>query len=136
MFKASIATRRLGFFFLFVANIISCSYVVSMGRRCGPHRRRHRARGRPIKFGLVLSAQVSAVYIPVIDSSDVYPDALELCPEELEAMKLAHIDGLTVEQIATKLGVSTSTAWRILESGRKKVVEALVKLKPIRIALP
>jgi len=102
-------------------------------RRCRGFHHRHRRRGRPPVFGLVPRPVAKVVYAPRLVEADEYPDAVELCQDEVEAMKLAHVDGLTVEQIAEALGVSASTAWRILESGRRKVAEALSNLKPIKI---
>lgn len=46
--------------------------------------------------------------------------------DELEAIRLADLDGLYQEQAAEKMGVSRPTFARILESGRRKVAEALV----------
>jgi len=63
-------------------------------------------------------------------------EVVELYPEELEALKLVYMDGLQVEEAALRMGLSKATLWRILDSGRRKVVEALVHLKPLKIALP
>jgi hypothetical protein len=49
--------------------------------------------------------------------------------DELEAIRLADLEGLYQEQAAEKMGVSRPTFARILESGRKKVADALVNGK-------
>jgi len=53
--------------------------------------------------------------------------------DELEALRLADLEGLYQEQAAEKMGVSRPTFARILESARKKVAEALVKGKGLVI---
>ncbi len=56
-----------------------------------------------------------------------------LYPDELEAMRLVYLENKTQEEAARIMGVSRGTLWRLLDSGRRKVTEALVYLKPIRI---
>uniref|UniRef100_A0A7C3WJL8 DUF134 domain-containing protein n=1 Tax=Thermofilum pendens TaxID=2269 RepID=A0A7C3WJL8_THEPE len=63
-------------------------------------------------------------------------EVVELYPEELEALKLVYIEELQVEEAAARMGLSKATLWRILDSGRRKVVEALVQLKPLKVVLP
>ncbi|MCR4396918.1 MAG: DUF134 domain-containing protein [Candidatus Saccharicenans sp.] len=46
--------------------------------------------------------------------------------DELEAIRLADLEALYQEQAAEKMGISRPTFARILESGRRKVAEALV----------
>ena len=53
--------------------------------------------------------------------------------EELEAIRLAHLEGLTQEQGAEKMGISRATFGRILESAHKKITEALTTGKAIQI---
>ncbi len=59
----------------------------------------------------------------------------EVCLEtdELEAMRLADWDSLSHEQAAEKMNVSRATFGRIVAKGRKKVADALVHGKAIRI---
>lgn len=60
-------------------------------------------------------------------------DYIELYDDELEAMRLVHVENKSVDEASTLMGVSGATFWRTLESGRRKVTEALVNLKPIKI---
>lgn len=53
-------------------------------------------------------------------------DLITLNLDELEAIRLADLEGLYQEQAAEKMKISRPTFARILESGRKKVAEALV----------
>ena len=48
-----------------------------------------------------------------------------LYKDELEALKLCDMDGLTQEEAGVRMGVSRGTVQRILASGRKKVATAL-----------
>lgn len=56
-----------------------------------------------------------------------------LMPDELEALKLYEVDLLDQTQAAEKMKVSQPTFARILGSANKKVAEAIIKGKAIRI---
>jgi len=53
--------------------------------------------------------------------------------DELEALRLADLEGLYQEEAARKMKVSRPTFGRIVESARKKVAEALIEGKVLRI---
>jgi uncharacterized protein len=53
--------------------------------------------------------------------------------DELEALRLADLEGLYQDQAAKRMGVSRPTFGRILESARRKAAEALVGGKVLRI---
>jgi len=54
-----------------------------------------------------------------------------LFPDELEALRLVYLEGLTQEKAAERMGVSRGTLWRSLSSGRRKVVQAIVEKRPL-----
>lgn len=58
---------------------------------------------------------------------------LVLTLDELEALRLADMEGLYQEQAAERMNVSRQTFARIVESARKKVAQALVEGKALRI---
>lgn len=60
-------------------------------------------------------------------------EQLPLAVDELEAIRLVDLEGLSHEQAASALGVSRQTVGRVLEAGRAKVAEALVTGKAILI---
>ncbi|MGI5827722.1 MAG: DUF134 domain-containing protein [Patescibacteria group bacterium] len=60
-------------------------------------------------------------------------EEVALMPDELEALKLYDVDGLNQTQAAEKMNISQPTFARILDSANKKVAEAIVKGKAIRI---
>ena len=53
--------------------------------------------------------------------------------DELEAMRLADLQGLSQEEAAQQMNVSRATFGRIVAGGRKKIADALVHGKAIRI---
>jgi len=63
----------------------------------------------------------------------VGPEIITLTLDELEAIRLADLLGLYQEEAAQKMGISRATFGRILESGRKKVAEALISGKALKI---
>lgn len=56
-----------------------------------------------------------------------------LLPDELEALKLYEIDELDQTQAAEKMKISQPTFARLLGSANKKIAEAIVKGKAIKI---
>ncbi|MGQ9622047.1 MAG: DUF134 domain-containing protein [Candidatus Caldatribacteriaceae bacterium] len=61
------------------------------------------------------------------------PEEVVLTLDELEALRLVDLEGLHQEEAAQKMGVSRPTLGRILESAHRKVTEALVLGKILRI---
>ncbi len=57
-----------------------------------------------------------------------------LMPDELEALRLVYLEDMTQEEAAQRMGVSRGTIWRLLESGRKKLISAIINLYPIEIS--
>jgi predicted DNA-binding protein (UPF0251 family) len=53
--------------------------------------------------------------------------------DEFEAMRLADLDGLYQERAAEEMKVSRPTFSRIIDSARRKVADALVHGKALRI---
>lgn len=53
--------------------------------------------------------------------------------DEMEALRLADLEGLYQEQAAEQMKISRPTFARIVESARRKVAEALVQGKALRI---
>ena len=53
--------------------------------------------------------------------------------DELEALRLADLNGLYQEKAAPKMGISRSAFARILESARKKIADALIHGKSLKL---
>lgn len=60
-------------------------------------------------------------------------EELFLSVEEAEAIRLRDLEGLEQEECAARMYVSRPTFHRILESGRKKVADALTNGKGLRV---
>ncbi len=74
------------------------------------------------------------IYLPVkgvegLDTSGY----VEVYDYEVEALRLVHVEGLTTDEAATRLGMSKATFWRVLESCRFKVAQALAERKPFKL---
>ena len=53
--------------------------------------------------------------------------------DEMEALRLADYEGLYQQECADKMGISRTTFSRLIESARKKIADALLHTKAIRI---
>ena len=60
-------------------------------------------------------------------------DEVVLTVDEFEAVRLADLEGLYQEQAAKKMNISRQTFGRVIESAHKKVAEALVQGKALKI---
>jgi predicted DNA-binding protein (UPF0251 family) len=60
-------------------------------------------------------------------------ETISLGRDELEAIQLADLEELYQEQAAEKMGVSRQTFGNIVKSARKKIADAIVSGKAIRI---
>lgn len=58
---------------------------------------------------------------------------VELAVDELEALRLADLEGLYQEEAAQRMNVSRQTFGRIIEAAHKKVADALVHGKALSI---
>lgn len=61
------------------------------------------------------------------------PQEVVLTLDELEALRLADFEGLYQEEAARRMGISRPTFGRILENAHRKVAEALILGKSLRI---
>ncbi|MFW6034666.1 MAG: DUF134 domain-containing protein [Halothermotrichaceae bacterium] len=59
-------------------------------------------------------------------------EEIRLSIEEIEAVRLKDLKGLTQEEAAGKMNISRPTYQRVLTEARKKIAEALIKGKAIR----
>ena len=57
-----------------------------------------------------------------------------LFPDELEALKLYEVDGLEQVDASEKMKISQPTFARLLGSANKKVAEAIIKGRAIKIS--
>jgi uncharacterized protein len=87
---------------------------------------------RPLCCRRVSGAPVFALFKPV-GSALHGLEQVAMTLDELEAIKLADLEGLYQEQAAARMGVSRPTFGRIVTTAHRKVAEALVWGKALRI---
>lgn len=97
---------------------VMANMVAMQGMRC---RRRHGQRGRPPKPVHVRWSPRSEVDGGVSGE----PVVIELA--EVEALRLVDMDGCSQERAGELLGVSRGTVWRLVQSGRGKLIRAVVE---------
>lgn len=62
-------------------------------------------------------------------------EEVELRLDELEVLRFCDYKGLEQKEAATKMNISQSTLQRILSSARKKIAEAIVEGKAIKLII-
>ena len=87
---------------------------------------------RPIRCRRVSSMPESSYFKPRGIPLSLLEEVV-LTMDEFEAIRLADLEGLYQEEAAEKMKVSRSTFGRIIESARRKIAEALVKGKALKI---
>jgi predicted DNA-binding protein (UPF0251 family) len=101
-------------------------------RRGGP--------GRPPKPRVIAphGAVWGLVFEPRTPEGEPYPggEPVVLAPDEVEALRLVYLEGLTQGEAALRMGVSRGTLWRILAEARRKLVQAIVEGRPIVVEAP
>lgn len=78
--------------------------------------------------GSPLAAVFKPIGIPMRDLEEVV-----MTLDEFEALRLADLNGLYQEQAATQMGISRPTFSRIVDAARRKVADALVHGRALRI---
>src|SRR5512145_2534351 len=78
--------------------------------------------------GRPLATIFKPVGIPVRELEEVV-----MALDEFEALRLADLDGLYQEEAATEMNVSRATFSRIIDSAHRKMADALVHAKALRI---
>ena len=87
---------------------------------------------RPVKLRYVAQLPSAASFRPV--GMPVNPSqGASLSLEEIEAIRLKDLEGLDQEECGQRMRVSRPTFHRILESARRKLADALINGKAIRI---
>ena len=96
---------------------------------------RVRGRGRPPKHRLVRMGLEGFVFAPLDNSgSPLQTTPIHMRPDEFEALRLVYLEGLNQDEAARMMNISRGTLWRALDSGRRKLVQALVERRPLIIS--
>jgi len=89
-------------------------------------------RGRPPKNRMIWGPIQYVTFVPFDSRGLPFPgEPIYLLPDEYEALRLVYLEGLTQDDAAAKMNISRGTLWRSLDSGRRKVIQALVEKRPI-----
>lgn len=87
---------------------------------------------RPVKFRCVESVPRVSLFQPIGVPFGSWEEVV-LSIEEAEAIRLKDLEGLDQEESARRMRISRPTFQRVLESGRRKMAEALAEGKAIRV---
>jgi predicted DNA-binding protein (UPF0251 family) len=87
---------------------------------------------RPVKLRCVAQLPTTGFFRPAGVPVDVL-QGVRLSVDEVEAIRLKDLEDLEQEECAEKMHISRPTFHRILESGRKKLADALINGKAIEI---
>ena len=93
-------------------------------------RRRRGPKGRMPKPIIIGTHPHASIFIP-FPQKDSTPIYLE--PAELEALRLVDLEDLSQEDAGMRMGISRGTVWRLLQSARKKIVQAFIEGRPLMI---
>jgi len=88
---------------------------------------------RPKKKCTCLCCKLRSVYFKPGGVSISGLDEVKLAIDELEAIRLADYEGLYQEEAAKRMNISRATFGRIIDVARKKVAEAILQGKALRI---
>lgn len=51
--------------------------------------------------------------------------------DEIEALRLVDYEGMSQEEAGEKMGISRGTVWRLLQSGRAKIISMVVERRQL-----
>lgn len=88
--------------------------------------------GRPVKWRRVSLLPRASYFKPTAVPLYLL-DEVQLAVEELEALRLKDLEGLEQEECAQQMNVSRPTFQRVLNSARRKVADALINGKAIKV---
>lgn len=89
--------------------------------------------GRPPKCRRVGCRPVTGLFKPHRVPSGLLEEEV-LAPDEVEALRLADLEGLYHVNAAVQMGISRQTFGTIIEQARRKVASALIGGKALRLA--
>lgn len=95
-------------------------------------RRRRKGRrlpGRPMKPRTVETPPKIKHFMPAIPKDkldDFSHGPIFLYYDEFEALRLVDMEKLSQEEAGDKMNVSRGTIWRLIDEGRRKIIQALI----------
>ena len=95
--------------------------------------RRRRRRGRRGRFPKPVTIPTPSKVEKFVPEPRTKAISILIEPAEVEALRLVDLEGLSQEEAGKKMGVSRGTVWRLLQSARRKVAEALTEGRSLTI---
>jgi len=95
----------------------------------GPKRGLHRRRGRPWKPRWISEIPSIRHFAPFLPPGAIMEpkEPILLSYDEFEALRLVDGEDLSQEEAAKRMGISRGTVWRLVASGRKKMIKAIAE---------
>jgi hypothetical protein len=95
--------------------------------------RRRCRRGRRGRFPKPVTIPTPTRIEHFIPQPQTQSNPITIEPAEIEALRLVDLEGLSQEQAGTKMGISRGTIWRLLQSARRKVAQALTEGRALSV---
>jgi predicted DNA-binding protein (UPF0251 family) len=95
-------------------------------------RRRHR-RGQRGRFPKPVTIHNPSKVEKLVPEPRTNGSAIFIEPAEIEALRLVDLEGLSQEEAGNEMDVSRGTVWRLLQSARRKVAQALTEGRPLKV---
>ena len=95
--------------------------------------RRRCRRGRRGRFPKPVTIPTPSKVEQFIPQPRISASPIKIEPAEIEALRLVDLEGLSQEQAGTEMGVSRGTIWRLLQSARRKVAQALTEGRALAV---
>ena len=86
---------------------------------------------RPIKHRCIGFHPDTEIFSPIPRRFTL--GTIELYIDELEALRLVDYQGLNQEDASEKMCISRGTLWRLLNSGRRKIISMIIEHKELVI---
>jgi predicted DNA-binding protein (UPF0251 family) len=97
-----------------------------------PRRRRYR-RGQRGRFPKPVTIPNPSKVEKLVPEPKTNASSIQIEPAEVEALRLVDLEGLSQEEAGKEMGVSRGTVWRLLQSARRKVAQALTEGRSLTV---
>jgi predicted DNA-binding protein (UPF0251 family) len=95
--------------------------------------RRRCRRGRRGRFPKPVTIPIPSRVEQFTPQPQITANPITIEPAEIEALRLVDLEGLSQQQAGAEMGVSRGTIWRLLQSARKKVAQALTEGRALTV---
>jgi predicted DNA-binding protein (UPF0251 family) len=96
--------------------------------------RRRRRQGRRGRFPKPVAIPRPTQVDQLVPRPQKNPQPIFIEPAEVEVLRLVDLEELSQEEAGQKLGVSRGTVWRLVQSARRKVAQALTEGRPLIVS--